>query len=286
MAKTAAPTTNSELADGIQRQILQLADQARDGLQALDERITQLRERHAAIVARVDQGTAAAAIVGDVEAFIEDDADMIRRTATAAAFAGNHVALNEICAIKGDGTYDVRKSSPSSRLGIFSGRDFSPAVLLEILDPDRRLLRAWAMKVAAEAGCPKTGPSPAEIAEHGDELMREILDLMAERQDAERAFQSLLGESAGAIEASQAMKRMLSPVAEGKPDVPSSTRPAGVYDADGKPLSAIGSDPWHAAMEHRRRAAELQAAAEIGTPDALLAAADRRDDAGLRHGLN
>src|SRR5690606_26781730 len=136
MAKTAAPITNSELADGIQRQILQLADQARDGLQALDERITQLRERHAAIVARVDQGTAAAAIVGDVEAFIEDDADMIRRTATAAAFAGNHVALNEICAIKGDGTYDVRKSSPSSRLGIFSGRDFSPAVLLEILDPD------------------------------------------------------------------------------------------------------------------------------------------------------
>ena len=281
MTKTAAPTTNSELADGIQRQILQLANQARDGLQALDERITQLRERHAAIVARVDQGTAAAAIVGDVEAFIEDDADMIRRTATAAAFAGNHVALNEICAIRGDGTYDVRKSSPRSRLGIFSGRDFSPAVLLEILDPDRRMLRAWAMKVAAEAGCPKTGPSPAEIAELGDELMREILDLMAERQDAERAFQSLLGESAGAIEAAQAMKRMLSPVAEGKPDGPSSTKPAGVYDADGKPLSAIGSDAWRDTMAHRARMEDQARSARAGTLEGDIEAMNEADDRAL-----
>lgn len=276
-------TTPAPLAAGITQQIEALARQAEQGLAALDQRIAELRGRHEALTRHVSAHDAAAAIVADIQASIQRDYERIIAAAQPAAFLKQHAPHRRVMAINGAGQYEIHTSTPAPRLGILDNRP-PGALFAALIEPGR--LEAWALGLARAAGCPDEAPPPADIAQQADALMAELENLLAERADAAAAFEGLLGESAHVAEIAAAVRRMHAPLAEGKPDEPSSTRPAGVYDADGKPLSAIGSDGWREAMEYRRRAAELQAAAEIGTPDGLLAAADRRDDAGLRHGLN
>jgi hypothetical protein len=111
--------------------------------------------------------------------------------------------------------------------------------------------------------------------------MDEILKWTEERQDAQRSFESLIGQSGAAIEAAQALRRMHAPVAESQPHAPSSTKPAGVYDADGKPLSAIGSDAWHATMAHRARIEDQERSARAGTLEGDIEAMNEADDRAL-----
>lgn len=251
MKKTATTAPTAQLANNVQEQILALANQARDGLAAIDAHLAQLRARHDQVTALVDVQTAADKIVDDIMRSAADDARMIRATAKAAVHASHHTRFRQIKGFNGAGNLDVTEAGPPPRLGIMDGR-VSAAALLAILDPTGEKLRAWAEGIAHEAGCPKTGPSPAAIAAEAEAIMGEILQWTEERQDAQRSFESLLGQSGAAIEAAQALRRMHAPVAEGQPPAPSSTKPAGVYDADGKPLSAIGSDGWREAMEYRR----------------------------------
>lgn len=274
-------TTAAPLADGIAQQIEALARQAEQGLAALDQRIAELRGRHEALTRHVSAHDAAAAIVADIQASIQRDYERIIAAAKPAAFLKQHAPHRRVTAINGAGQYEIATSTPAPRLGILD--NLPPVALLAaLIEPGR--LEAWALGLARAAGCPDQAPPPAEIAQQADALMAELENLLAERADAAAAFEGLLGESAHVAEIAAAVRRMQTPAAEGRPADP--PPPVGVFDANGNSLSAIGSDAWRDMMEHRRRAAELQAAAEIGTPDALLAAADRRDDAGLRHGLN
>ena len=273
-------TTPAPLAAGITQQIEALARQAEQGLAALDARIAELRGRHEALTRHVSAADAAAAIVADIQASIQRDYERIIAAAKPAAYLKQHAPHRRVTAINGAGQYEIETATPAPRLGIL---DIVPpaALLAALIEPGR--LESWALGLARAAGCPDEAPAPAEIAKQADALMAELENLLAERADAAAAFEGLLGESAHVAEIAAAVLRMQKP-AEGRPADP--PPPVGVFDADGNSLSAIGSDAWRDTMEYRRRAAELQAAAEIGSPDALLAAADRRDDAGLRHGLN
>lgn len=274
-------TATAPLAANITTQIQALSRQAEQGLAALDQRIAELRGRHEALTRHVSARDAAAAIVADIQASIQRDYERIIAAAKPAAFLKQHAPHRRVMAINGAGQYEIHTSTPAPRLGILDS--LPPAALIAaLIEPGR--LESWALGLARAAGCPDEAPAPAEIAQQADALMAELENLLAERADAAAAFEGLLGESAHVAEIAAAVRRMQTPAAEGRPADP--PPPVGVYDAAGNSLSAIGSDAWRDMMEHRRRAAELQAAAEINTPDALLAAADRRDDAGLRHGLN
>jgi hypothetical protein len=278
--KTATTTPTAQLANNVQEQILALADQARAGLAAIDAHLAQLRARHDEVTALVDVKTAADKIVDDIMRSAADDARIMRATAKAAVNASHHTRFRQIKGINGLGNLDVTEAGPPPRLGIMDGK-VSAAALLAILDPDGGKLRAWAEGIAHEAGCPEVGPSPTAIAAEAEVIMAEILQWTEERQDAQRSFESLIGQSGAAIEAAQALRRMHAPVAEGQPPAPSTTRPAGVYDANGNSLSAIGSDAWHATMEHRRRMEDQARSARAGTLEGDIEAMNEADDRAL-----
>lgn len=204
---TATPTAKAaDLPGDIQKQLAALAQQARQGLAALDARIAELRERHEAMTRRaVSADAAAARIVADVRASITDDVLRMQQAATAAANLKAHIEYRSIVSINGAGRYDIEPVSAPGPLGIMNR--LSPAVLFSVLDPTGEKLEAWALQVAQAAGCPETAPPAAQTAREADALMAELETLIEQRFTAAKALDSLLGEDAHVREVVDAMRK-------------------------------------------------------------------------------
>ncbi|WP_133091876.1 hypothetical protein [Thauera propionica] len=267
-----------DLSTDIQAQLAALAQQARQGLAALDTRIAELRERHEAMTRHaVSADAAAARIVADVRASIADGVKRMQHVATAAANLKAHTEYREITAITGDGRYEITPVSAPGPLGIMDR--LSPATIITILDPSGEKLEAWALQVAQAAGCPETAPPAAQTAREADALMSEIETLIEQRRSAAKALDSLLGEDAHVREVAEAMRKMQ--------DAPVGKEPApepriGVFDADGKPLTVGGGDTYTELMQARHRDEALARSAIAGTFEGFIAERNELEDSALR----
>jgi|GEM_PF-6600370 len=270
---------SQDLTTDIQEQLAALAQQAREGLAALDARIAELRRRHDAMTRNaVSAAAAAARIVADVRASIADDVKRMQHVATAAVHLKAHAEYRQIVAITGDGRHEVAPLSAPGPLGIMDR--LSPAVLFSVLDPTGEKLHAWAVDVAKAAGCPDMAPPVEQTARTADALMTEIEALMEQRLSASKALDSLLGESAQARDVAEVVRRMNSSP-QGRPD--DAPPRVGVFDATGNPVDVIGAhDPYAAVMAHRHQAEALERAAQVGTPEGDIAALNEADDRALR----
>jgi hypothetical protein len=276
---TATPTAKAaDLPGDIQKQLAALAQQARQGLAALDTRIAELRERHQAMTRHaVSADAAAARIVADVRASIADGVKRMQHVATAAANLKAHTEYREIVSINGAGRYDIEPVSAPGPLGIMGG--LSPAVLLSVLDPTGEKLEAWALKVAQDAGCPETAPPAAQTAREADALMAELETLVEQRRSAAKALDSLLGEDAHVREVTEAMRKMQGAPAGKKPE----PEPVmGVFDGNGNPLIYGGGGSYTELMEQRYRDEALARSAIAGTFEGDIAARNEADDRALR----
>ena len=275
----AKPTAKAaDLPGDIQKQLAALAQQARQGLAALDSRIAELRERHEAMTRQaVSADAAAARIVADVHASIADDVKRMQHDATAAASLKAHASYRAITSINSAGRYDIEPVGAPGRLGIMDR--LSPAVLLSVLDPTGEKLEAWALQVAQSAGCPETAPPAAQTAREADALMSEIETLIEQRLSAAKALDSLLGEDAHVREVAEAMRKQQgAPV--GKEPAPAPR--IGVFDADGNPLRYGGGNTFGELMEQRYRDEALARSAIAGTFEGDIAARNEADDRALR----
>lgn len=275
----AKPTAKAaDLTGDIQKQLAALAQQARQGLAALDTRIAELRERHQAMTRHcVSADTAAARIVADVRASIADDVKRMQRVATAAANLKAHTEYREIVSINGDGRYEITPISAPGPLKILD--QVSPAVLFSVLDPSGEKLEAWALKVAQAAGCPETAPPAAQTAREADALMAEIETLIEQRRSAAKALDSLLGEDAHVREVVEAMRKQQgAPV--GKEPEPEPRM--GAFDADGNPLIYGGGNTYAELMEQRYRDEALARSAIAGTFEGDIADRNEAEDRALR----
>lgn len=276
---TATPTAKAaDLPGDIQKQLAALAQQARQGLAALDARIAELRDRHEAMTRRaVSADAAAARIVADVRASIADDVLRMQQAATAAANLKAHIEYRSIVSINGAGRYEIEPVSAPGPLGIMNR--LSPAVLFSVLDPTGEKLEAWALQVAQAAGCPETAPPAAQTARDADALMAELETLIEQRRSAAKALDSLLGEDAHVREAVEAMRKMQgAPV--GKEPAPEPRM--GVFDADGKPVTVGGGDTYTELMQARHRDEALARSAIAGTFEGFIAERNELEDSALR----
>lgn len=276
---TATPTAKAaDLPGDIQKQLAALAQQARQGLAALDARIAELRERHEAMTRRaVSADAAAARIVADVRASIADDVLRMQQAATAAANLKAHIEYRSIVSINGAGRYDIEPVSAPGPLGIMNR--LSPAALFSVLDPTGEKLEAWALQVAQAAGCPEAAPPAAQTARDADALMAELETLIEQRRSAAKALDSLLGEDAHVREAVEAMRKMQgAPV--GKEPAPEPR--IGVFDADGKPVTVGGGDTYTELMQARHRDEALARSAIAGTFEGFIAERNEIEDSALR----
>lgn len=267
-----------DLSTDIQAQLAALAQQARQGLAALDTRIAELRERHEAMTRHaVSADAAAARIVADVRASIADDVKRMQHVATAAANLKAHTEYRAIVAITGDGRYEITPVSAPGPLGIMDR--LSPAVLFSVLDPTGEKLEAWALQVAQAAGCPETAPPAAQTAREADVIMAELETLVEQRRSAAKALDSLLGEDAHVREVTEAMRKMQGAPAGKKPE----PEPVmGVFDADGKPLTVGGGDTYTELMQARHRDEALARSAIAGTFEGFIAERNELEDSALR----
>lgn len=272
------PAKAADLAGNIQEQLSVLAQQARQGLAALDTRIAELRERHQAMTRHcVSADTAAARIVADVRASIADDVKRMQHVAAAAANLKAHTEYREIVSITGDGRYEIAPISAPGPLKILD--QVSPAVLFSVLDPTGERLEAWALQVAQAAGCPETAPPAAQTGREADALMAEIETLVEQRRSAAKALDSLLGEDAHVREVTEAMRKMQgAPV--GKEPEPEPRM--GVFDGNGNPVTVGGGDTYTELMEQRHRDESLARSAIAGTFEGDIAARNEADDRALR----
>lgn len=276
---TATPTAKAaDLPGDIQKQLADLAQQARQGLAALDARIAELRERHEAMTRQaVSADATAARIVADVRASIADDEKRMQHNATAAASLKAHASYRAITSINGAGRYDIEPVGAPGRLGIMYR--LSPAVLLSVLDPTGEKLEAWARQVAQAAGCPETAPPAAQTAREADALMAEIETLIEQRLSAAKALDSLLGEDAHVREVVDAMRKQQgAPI--GKEPAPEPR--IGAFDADGNPLSYGGGDTYTELMQARHRDEALARSAIAGTFEGFIAERNELEDSALR----
>ena len=267
-----------DLSTDIQAQLAALAQQARQGLAALDTRIAELRERHQAMTRHaVSADAAAARIVADVRASIADDVKRMQRVATAAANLKAHAEYREITAINGDGRYEITPISAPGPLGIMDR--LSPAVAILILDPTGEKLEAWALQIAQAAGCPETAPPAAQTARTADALMAELETLIEQRRSAAKALDSLLGEDANVREAVEAMRKMQgAPI--GKEPEPEPVM--GVFDANGNPVTVGGGNTYTELMEQRYRDEALARSAIAGSLESDIEARNEAEDRALR----
>ena len=275
----AKPTAKAaDLTGDIQKQLAALAQQARQGLAALDARIAELRERHEAMTRRaVSADAAAARIVADVRASVAGDVKRMQHVAAAAANLKAHAEYREITAINGDGRYEITPVSAPGPLGIMDR--LSPAVVFAVLDPAGEKLEAWALKVAQDAGCPETAPPAAQTAREADALMAEIETLIEQRRSAAKALDSLLGEDANVREVTAAMRKQQgAPI--GKEPAPEPRM--GVFDADGNPLRYGGGNTYAELMQERYRDEALARSAIAGTFEGDIADRNEAEDRALR----
>jgi len=276
---TAKPTAKAaDLSTDIQRQLVDLAQQARQGLAALDARIAELRECHQAMTRHaVSADAAAARIVADVRASIADDVKRMQHVATAGANLKAHTEYREIVSITGDGRYEIAPVSAPGPLGIMDR--LSPAVVFSVLDPTGEKLEAWALQVAQAAGCPETAPPAVQTARDADALMGELETLIEQRRSAAKALDSLLGEDAHVREVAEAMRKMQgAPV--GKEPEPEPRM--GAFDADGNPLIYGGGNTYSELMEQRHRDESLARSAIGGTFEGFIADRNEAEDRALR----
>jgi hypothetical protein len=275
----AKPTAKAaDLTGDIQKQLAALAQQARQGLAALDTRIAELRERHQAMTRHcVSADTAAARIVADVRASIARDLKKIHLRASDGATLRAHAEFRAITSITGDGRFEFGTYGRTGSLDIMEG--MSPVALLEILDPTGEKLEAWALQVAQAAGCPETAPPAAQTARDADALMAELETLIEQRRSAAKALDSLLGEDAHVREAVEAMRKMQgAPV--GKEPAPEPR--IGVFDVDGKPVTVGGGDTYTELMRARHRDEALARSAIVGTFEGDIADRNEAEDRALR----
>jgi hypothetical protein len=265
---TAAPTTDHVLSD-LQKSIADLQARARTHVDTLDERIRALAAKQGALGKQIPREAFVAKIVADVRDTAAADGILATSRAKAAAHLHAHVPIRRLHAVNYSGVPDFITSGPRP-LQILDHQ--TPALALvgmlpELFEP---AIAAWAGKLADELGLPATGSIEKVGAEYA-RLQTEIEGLTAERETAKLQLSELVTVAGSPFIDQESFKRMrgeLPPLSEPIQEDKNS-RPVGVYDEDGRPQSAIGSDGWNEYWAKRRAADAADAQAEAAAPYAL-----------------
>lgn len=253
-----------------------LKTEARAAVAALDE---QIRDRHAQLdrlMKSVRQTDAAALIVADLRRQVSEWRAKLARRAAAAANLLAHVEITRQTSVSGDGTPVYETRAPHA-LDIVEHNASGIAVLALLWDEER--IEAWAQEQAAAAGCPALGKSIAELKQAADTLHAEIVELNDQRAQARAALANLIDMELSPLIDGEQLARMHAPEPAGQRD---QQERFGVFDAQGKPVSAAGSDGYVRFWEDRQRTEALERAALTGG-DAIVADADDADDRALRN---
>lgn len=253
-----------------------LKTEARAAVAALD---AQIRDKHAQLdrlLKSVRQTDAAALIAADLRRQVgEWRAKLANRAATAANLR-THAEITMQTGVNGDGSPMYATSTPS-RLDILEYDAPGIAALALLWDEER--IEAWAQEQAAAAGCPAMGKPIAELKEAADALHAEFVQLNDQRAQARAALSNLIDMELSPLIDGEQIARMHAPQPDGQRD---QVEQVGVFDAQGNPLSAAGSDGYGRFWEDRRRAEALERAA-LSDADTMLADADDADTRALRN---
>lgn len=261
---------------GILSQLDALKTDARAAVAALDE---QIRDKHTQIgrlMNSVRQTDAVALIVADLRRQVGEWRQKLAQRAAAAASLRAHAVVTMQAGVNGDGSPEYVTSSPSP-LGILEYN--APGIAALALLWDEAKIEAWAKEQAVAAGCAELGKGVAELQQEVDALHAEIVELNAQRAQAHIALGDLIDMELSPLIDGERIARMHAPQPEGRREEESGR--FGVFDAAGKPLSAVGSDGYVKYWEDRRRAEALERAA-LSDADTVLADTDDADTSALR----
>lgn len=265
------PSTHASIFE----QLGTLKTEARAAMAALDAQIRDRTAQLGRIVKSVRQADAAALIVADLRRQVGEWRQKLADRAAAATTLRAHAELTMQSGMNGDGSPEYATTVPRP-LDILEYNAPGLAALALLWDEDK--IEAWAQEQAAAAGCPEQGKSIAELKEAADALHIEILELNEQRAQARAALANLIDMELSPLIDAEQFARVHAPQAVGQ-QLEAPPR-FGVFDADGKPLSAV-TDGYEAFWERRRHAEALERAALTGG-DAILADAADADDRALR----
>lgn len=242
-------TDCAALLSDLESGICEIKNRAQRHVAELDAKIHEINAKLASLGKEIPRDAFVRQVIEDVRRSVAYEKVSTDKRALGAAQLNAHFEMRSLQAVNGDGSPDY-VFRPKRILNIFDHDTKATALIAALPDLFEPAIEAWAGRLADDLGLPKEG-SIEDLQRRQSSLQAELEELIAARERSRASLSSIMEASLTPLLDEQKFLRMIGKLPPESVAQGPSGRPAGVYDADGNPQAAIGSDGYRRYWDHR-----------------------------------